>query len=141
MGEACPLLVQLDMRDTKDTSVEEQTASASGSAGLLALELAAGAAAGALTGAIAGPPGAIIGAVLGGAAGVAAGVVRKREARDERQHDEQLDRAIGVSGGHIGEASPDQPPSRHGLFHSDVLGISSPAREDSDGIIQNVDAG
>lgn len=135
------MLVPLDMRDTEDTSVEEQTVSASRSAGLIALELAAGAAAGALTGAIAGPPGAVIGAVLGGAAGVAAGVLRKEEACEERRHDEQLDRDIGVSGGHIGEASPDQPPSRHGLFHSDVLGISSPGREDSDGIIQNVDAG
>jgi hypothetical protein len=134
------LLILTCMKDMEASSVEERLIAGRSRAGPIALELAAGVAAGALTGVIAGPPGAVIGAVLGGAVSVAAGVIRHKEARQERAHDEQLDRDIGVSGGHIGEAQLDQPLPRHGLFHADVLGISSPGVEPSDGIIQNVDA-
>jgi hypothetical protein len=128
------------MSEDQNTRTEEQVIPGESSAGPIVLELAAGAAAGALTGAIAGPPGAVIGALIGGAVSVAAGVVREDHAREEQRHEAELDRAIGVDGGNIGEASPDQPPPRHGLLHADALGISSGGQEPSDGIIQNVDA-
>jgi len=128
------------MKNMNAASMEKQLVAGGSHAGPIALELAAGAAAGALTGVIAGPPGAVIGAVLGGAVGVAAGVLRHQEVRAERAHEEELDRDIGVFGGHIGEAPLNQPPPRHGLYHADVLGISSPSVEPSEGMIQNLGA-
>ena len=74
-------------------------------AAIVAVDAAAGAAAGAVAGIIAGPPGVALGAVIGGVVGAAAGVALGKAGKEERLHDEQLDREIGVSGGHIGEAS------------------------------------
>ncbi len=81
----------------------------------VALDAAAGAAAGAIAGTIAGPIGMAIGAVIGGFVGGAAGVAVETADQEQSLHDAELDRAIGVSGGSIGEASPGQPPS-HGRF-------------------------
>jgi len=109
-------------------------------AGPVALDAAAAAAAGALAGTVGGPLGMAIGAVIGGLVGAAAGVAVESEGREKSAHDEQLDRDIGVSGGNIGEASPDQPPSR-GRFHAASLGVSDGATESSDGTIQTVGGG
>ena len=102
----------------------------------VALDAAAGAAAGAIAGTIAGPIGMAIGAVIGGFVGGAAGVAVERADQEQSLHDEQLDRDIGVSGGDIGEASPNQPPSR-GRFQSAALGGSDTAPESSDRPIQD----
>ncbi len=102
----------------------------------VALDAAAGAAAGAIAGTIAGPIGMAIGAVIGGFVGGAAGVAVESADQEQSLHDEQLDREIGVSGGNIGEASPDQPPS-HGRFHSASLGVSERGPESSDGPLHN----
>jgi hypothetical protein len=104
----------------------------------VALDAAAGAAAGALAGTLAGPIGMAIGAVIGGFVGGAAGVAVETAEIEKSEHNEQLDRDIGVSGGAIGEAAPGQPPS-HGRFHAASLGVSDASPESSDGPIQNVD--
>jgi hypothetical protein len=109
-------------------------------AGPVALDAAAAAAAGAIAGTVGGPVGMAIGAVIGGLVGAVAGVAVESADREKSLHDEQLDRVIGVSGGNIGEASPDQPPS-HGRFQAAALGVSSGEAESSDGPIQNVDGG
>jgi hypothetical protein len=109
-------------------------------AGPVALDAAAAAAAGAIAGTVGGPIGMAIGAVIGGIVGAAAGVVVESEDREKSLHNEQLDRDIGVSGGNIGEASPNQPPS-HGRFHAASLGVADEEAESSDGPIQNVNGG
>ena len=103
----------------------------------VALDAAAGAAAGALAGTLAGPIGMAIGAVIGGFVGGAAGMAVESGDQEKSAHDEQLDRDIGVSGGNLGEARPDQPPS-HGRFHAASLGVNDGVVESSDGPIQNV---
>jgi hypothetical protein len=107
-------------------------------AGPVALDAVGGLAAGAAAGAIAGPAGMAIGAVLGGIVGVAAGIAVETAEKAKREHDEELDRAIGVTEGNIGEASPHQPKGT-GRYHAETLGISEGASESSDGPIQNVD--
>lgn len=102
----------------------------------VALDAAAGAAAGAIAGTIAGPLGMAIGAVIGGFVGGAAGVAVETADQEQSLRDEELDREIGVSGGNIGEASPDQPPSR-GRFHAAALGVPDVDPESSDRPIQN----
>jgi hypothetical protein len=128
------------MNHTQHKGAEDRIAGKRSAAGPVAIELAAGAAVGALTGVIAGPTGAAIGAVIGGVIGVAAGVAVARGKRDQRIHDAQLDREIGVFGGNLGEASPNQPPPKLGLYHAASVGVTSSGAEPSDGIIQNVDA-
>ena len=103
----------------------------------IALDAAAGAAAGALAGTLAGPVGMAIGAVIGGFVGGAAGVAVESGDQEKSAHDKQLDRDIGVSDGNLGEARPDQPPSR-GRFHAASLGVNDAEAESSDGPIQNV---
>lgn len=104
----------------------------------VALDAAAGAAAGAIAGTLAGPIGMAIGAVIGGFVGGAAGVAVESADQEQSLRDEQLDREIGVSGGNLGEASPDQPPS-HGRFRAAALGTSDGEPAPSNGPIQNVD--
>jgi len=99
-----------------------------------------GAAAGAIVGAVAGPAGAIAGAVVGGAVGAVAGGALMDEAEERFHHDEELDEAIGVIGGHIGEAPPDQPPARIGAFSRAATGTGGAGESSSsDGPMQNVD--
>lgn len=105
-----------------------------------ALGVAAGAAAGAATGAIAGPAGIIVGAIVGGAVGGITGSTLAKDEDEKEAHDAQLDREIGVTEGHLGEARPDQPRSQNGLYHASSIGVSSPGMESSEGIVQNVDA-
>jgi hypothetical protein len=77
-----------------------------------------GAAAGAATGSIAGPPGAIAGAVIGAAVGAVVGRTLDNEQERRHQHDEELDREIGVSDGDLGAASADQPEALVGAYSS-----------------------
>jgi hypothetical protein len=101
-----------------------------------------GAAAGALIGAIAGPAGAAVGAVVGSAVGIVAGAVLADAEHDRSVHDEELDRDIGVIGGHIGEASPNAPRAVIGAFSRAAAGAgggSSDDVPDSAGPIQSLD--
>jgi hypothetical protein len=110
-----------------------------GIAGELVVDALAGAAAGAAAGALAGPPGMAIGAILGGAIGAAAGEVAHLEHAEEARADEQLDRDIGVIGGDIGAAPPDQPPGR-GVFHAASMGVSTGhTPTPSEGPIQDIE--
>ncbi|MEP7125610.1 MAG: glycine zipper domain-containing protein [Byssovorax sp.] len=120
------------------TDALEDALSHRGIAAPVALDAAAGAAAGALAGTLAGPVGMAIGAVIGGFVGGAAGVAVETSDQEKSTHEEQLDQDIGVSGGGIGEASPNQPRS-HGRFHAASLGVADAEPESSDGPIQNVD--
>lgn len=99
-----------------------------------------GAAAGAVVGSIAGPAGAIAGAVVGGAVGAVAGGALVEEEEERHHHDEELDEVIGVIGGNIGEAPPDQPPARIGAFSRASTGTGGGGEAPStDGPMQNVD--
>jgi uncharacterized membrane protein len=69
----------------------------------------AGEVAGAVLGSVAGPVGAIAGMVIGAAAGTLVGEVLDREATRAHTHDEELDEAIGVSGGDLGSLRPAKP--------------------------------
>jgi hypothetical protein len=113
------------------------------SAAPITMEIVGGAAAGAVLGMVAGPRGMAFGAALGAVVGAAAGIaLRDTEIRRER-HDAQLDRDIGVFGGNLGEALPDQPPSRRGAFHAACVGLggdgSGGSGQPSEGPMQNVD--
>lgn len=87
---------------------------------------------GAAVGAIAGPIGAAGGALAGGLAAGVALVAAHNANLAQREHDEQLDRDIGVVGGHIGEASPNAPPVRIGAFSAAASGAGGGARDDDD---------
>ena len=93
--------------------------------------LLAGAATGSVVGAMAGPPGAVVGAFMGGAVGAMAARAAEIAEEDDTRRDGELDAAIGVSGGHIGEASPDAPKTRIGAF-SCVAGGGAGADEGDD---------
>ncbi len=84
----------------------------------------AGAVAGAAIGAIAGPGGAIAGGLLGTAIGAIAGQTLDQKDTEESEHDQQLDRDIGVTEGDLGAASPDQPPARRGVYSAGSAGVS-----------------
>ena len=87
-----------------------------------AASIVSGMVVGATMGALAGPIGAAGGAIAGGLiAGAAAAAATLGNAEDER-HDEQLDKDIGVSGGHLGEASPNAPKAKIGAFSSAAVG-------------------
>jgi hypothetical protein len=101
---------------------------------------AAGAAAGAVVGAIAGPPGAIIGAILGAGAAAGTEIIGARDQTDRREHNAELDREIGVVGGHVGEASPSAPTSRRGAFSAASLGVSSAGSTPAEGPLSKGDA-
>ncbi len=110
------------------------------SAAPIAMEIVGGAAAGAALGMVVGPPGAAVGAVIGVVVGAAAGIALRDTEIQHEIDDAQADRDIGVIGGNIGEAQPDQPPSRRGVFHSASLGIGAGGSgEPSEGPMQNVD--
>jgi hypothetical protein len=90
-----------------------------------AVSVISGMAAGAVVGSIAGPEGLIVGAVLGSAIFVAATIALDAENAENQQKDEALDRAIGVFGGDLGAAGPNQPPVRIGAFSTASMGITS----------------
>jgi hypothetical protein len=82
--------------------------------------------------AVAGPIGAAGGALAGGLAAGVALVAAHNANVAQREHDEQLDRDIGVVGGHIGEASPNAPPVRIGAFSAAASGAGGGGRDDDD---------
>jgi hypothetical protein len=105
-----------------------------------ALETLAGMAAGAAVGAMAGPPGMIAGAVLGSAMGAAASIALDAQNAEETSSDAALDQEIGVFGGNIGEAAPNQPPATRGTFSIASMGLSNEADvPPAEGPIPNVD--
>ena len=93
--------------------------------------LLAGAATGSVVGAIGGPPAAVAGALIGGAVGAMAARAAQIGDDDRTLRDGELDAAIGVSSGHLGEAAPDAPKARIGAFSS--VGGGGGADEDDGG--------
>ena len=81
-----------------------------------------GMAIGATVGSVAGPPGAIAGAIVGTIVGAAAGLVWGDIKHLQAMKDERLDREMGIDGGHIGEASPNAPQTRLGMFSAAAMG-------------------
>ncbi len=79
-----------------------------------------GAAAGAMSGVIAGPPGVVAGAVIGATVGAMAGAAVGADQQEKTAIDEKLDREIGVIGGDIGAAPPNQPPARVGTYSAAI---------------------
>ena len=105
-----------------------------------ALEVFSGMAAGAVAGAIAGPPGIIAGALLGSAVGAAASIALDAHHVEERRKEEALDEEIGVIGGDIGAAPPNQPPAKRGAFSAASMGLAKESDvPPTEGPIQNVD--
>jgi hypothetical protein len=80
--------------------------------------LASGALAGVAFGSAAGPHGAITGAILGGIAGTLAGAALDNAAARQAEHDEELDRVIGVIGGELGAPNLDHPPAGRAAWYS-----------------------
>jgi hypothetical protein len=103
-----------------------------------------GAVSGATVGSIAGVPGALVGAVIGGAMGAAAGRAIGLHASQDSATEQRLDEEIGVIGGDLGAADPNQPPARIGAYsmasagtgrtsHPPAAGpMSSPGETDSE---------
>lgn len=107
-----------------------------------AAEVLVGAAAGAALGSMVGPPGTLTGAVIGGLAGAAAGVASERGRVLKGQHDAELDKEIGVTGGDLGEAKPNAPPAKIGAFSSGSMGAGgggASGEAGTEGMIQSVD--
>jgi nucleotide-binding universal stress UspA family protein len=98
-----------------------------------------GAVAGATVGIVAGPPGVAIGTVIGAAMGMAAGKTLDNEDKRKHLREEQLDRAIGVSGGDLGAAPPNQPPARVGAYSAASAGVGASPSSSSEGPIQSLD--
>jgi hypothetical protein len=129
--------------DTEEREVVDPASGVAARSHLIeaAAEILAGAAAGAAVGSIAGPPGVVAGTVIGTLVGAAAEVVLERDRTLAARRDAALDAAIGVIGGHIGEASPHQSSPRRGVFSAASMGISGGGTEPAEGPMQNVDPG
>ena len=99
-----------------------------------------GAVAGAAIGAIAGPVGAIAGGLVGTAIGAIAGQALDEKEVEDAEHDQQLDRDIGVTEGDLGAASPDQPPPVRGVYSAGSAGVSiGGGSSPSEGPMQDID--
>lgn len=97
-------------------------------------------AAGAVAGAMAGPPGIIAGALLGSAIGAAASIALDAHHVEQSRKEETLDEDIGVFGGDIGAAQPNQPPAKRGTFSAASMGLAKESDvPPTEGPIQNVD--
>ena len=102
---------------------------------------ASGAVAGAAIGAIAGPIGAVAGGALGTVIGAIAGQVLDENESAEAEHDQQLDRDIGVTEGDLGAASPDAPPAKRGVYSAaSAGGTGTGASAPSEGPMQGLDS-
>ncbi len=101
---------------------------------------ATGTLAGAAVGAVAGPAGIVAGAVIGGVAGAVAGLGIADEAEWRHRHAASLDLDIGVTGGDLGAASPDSPPTRIGAFSAGSAGASEASHgTPTEGPMQSLD--
>ena len=87
-----------------------------------------GAIAGAAIGAVAGPPGIFAGTAIGAAIGAAAGAALDANDAWQDRRDSELDEDIGVAGGDIGAAPPNQPPARVGHVLGRIRGRRQLAR-------------
>jgi hypothetical protein len=79
-----------------------------------------GAAAGVALGAIAGPVGAVAGGAIGTAIGALMGVTMEREEVRHDAHDRELDDAIGVTRGDLGEPVEHKRPSHAVVFDAEA---------------------
>jgi hypothetical protein len=71
--------------------------------------------------------------------GMVIGKTLDREDDRQRLHDADLDREIGVQGGNIGAASPNQPPARMGAYSAASAGAGSSSPCASEGPMQSLD--
>jgi phage tail tape-measure protein len=90
----------------------------------------AGAVAGELVGAVvgsaAGPVGTVAGMVVGAVVGALTGRVLEEEGRKSRIHDEELDEAIGVTGGDLGGGRAGAPPEPSVAHDGEAVAGQSP---------------
>ena len=86
---------------------------------------AGGAIAGAALGAVAGPVGAAAGAVIGGVVGAFVAKVADEESARVSFHDNELDEAIGVTGGTLGAPNLKHPPATRGTYSGGSCGGGS----------------
>jgi hypothetical protein len=100
-----------------------------------------GAVAGAAIGAMAGPVGIVAGSAIGGLIGAVAEEVLNEEEARRSKHDAELDEEIGVTGGTMGAAKPNQPPARFGAYSSASSGAGGMPSHDgvSSGPMQDID--
>lgn len=94
---------------------------------------AGGALAGAALGSVAGPPGLAAGAVIGGVVGAFVAKISDEEAERVSFHDQELDEAIGVSGGDLGAPSLKHPPATRGTYSAASCGGGSGGGSSADG--------
>jgi hypothetical protein len=95
-----------------------------------------GAISGAVLGGLAGPAGAAAGALIGAAMGALSAMAFETVAEEHDEHDEKLDRDIGISEGDIGAPNLQHPPAKIGAFSAASSGAeSSSGVEPSEGPI------
>ena len=80
-----------------------------------------------------------VGAAVGVAIGAMAGLALRRAEVARIDHDEALDKEIGVIGGDLGAAPPDAPPPRIGAYHAASIGVGAPTQAPAEGAIENLD--
>ena len=107
-------------------------------------DLLAGLAAGAASGLVAGPAGLAVGAVLGGALGLSGGLGLEFARVIAKEHDERLDRDLGVLDGEVGAgkgAGLEYSPAILGLYSSGSVAGALVGRESppSEGPMQEPD--
>lgn len=84
-----------------------------------------GAISGAVLGGLAGPAGAAAGALIGAAMGALSAMAFETVAAEHDEHDEKLDRDIGISEGDIGAPNLKHPPAKVGAFSSASSGADT----------------
>ena len=107
-------------------------------------DVLAGLAAGAVSGLVAGPAGLVVGAALGSALGLSAGLGLEFARVIAKEHDERLDRDLGVLDGEVGAgrgAALEYPPAILGLYSAGSVASALVARESppSEGPMQEPD--
>ncbi|HEY2514268.1 MAG TPA: hypothetical protein VGI39_25550 [Polyangiaceae bacterium] len=107
-------------------------------------DVLAGLVAGAASGLVAGPAGLVVGAALGGALGLSAGLGLEFARVLAKEHDNRLDRDLGVLEGEVGAgvvAGLEYPPAILGLYSSGSVASALVGRESppSEGPMQEPD--
>lgn len=123
-------------RELRESGIPLRSSDAPMAAGALT-----GVAAGATAGSVAGPPGALLGAVVGGALGAIAGHALEAHAREEDAIQRELDETIGVLGGDLGAADPNQPPPRFGAYSLASAGMGRSSHAPAEGPMPSPELG
>jgi hypothetical protein len=84
-----------------------------------------GALAGIAMGAVAGPGGLVVGGLLGALGGAGVADVLSKIQEHHSAHEQRIDEDIGVIGGDLGGAPPDQPPAFIGAYSVEASGGTS----------------